>query len=167
MGQSHLWGSHVFGSVTSLVTTGGHWGWGQWQLSSTWAGVSHSGHRTDSPGAGGALASMPWEVTNDSQMIQVPPALQKPGWAQGDATVLPPCPLPCHLWGTLGPQAKYPSCLPSHNLLKRFPSFSREKKNQLTRHHWDAATGSATLHVASVIPEGQDGGSNTPRHCWL
>lgn len=77
------------------------------------------------------MASIPWEVTNDSKMIQVPPALQKPGWAQGDATVLPPCPLPCHPWGTLGPKAKCPSCLPSHNLLKRFPSISRGKKKSV------------------------------------
>lgn len=43
LGQSHFWESHISGAVTSLVTTGGHWGWGQWQVSSTWVRVSHSG----------------------------------------------------------------------------------------------------------------------------
>lgn len=42
-GGSHFYGGHISGAVTSLVTTGGHWGWGQCQVSSTWAGVSHSG----------------------------------------------------------------------------------------------------------------------------
>lgn len=43
LGQSHFWESHISGAVTSLVTTGGHWGWGQWQVSSTWVRVSRSG----------------------------------------------------------------------------------------------------------------------------
>lgn len=113
------------------------------------------------------LATIPWEVTNDRRMIQVPPALQKPvpglgtGRCRGAATVS--CAMsPVWNIGATSP-ASIPPALPG----SAQEAFSQlfQGKNQLTGHHWDAAMGK--WRAASVIPEGQDRGSNMQRHCWV